>query len=229
MLAIISLPYLLKHDLNKSGLIILLGALSIEAFRYHAFFILVAAPYIAQGIVLPDKIKAKLKISKIAAPDRMQPALTKAVLPALVLSLFIISISSAPRPEEPINKNRYPTAIVDYMQKQDVHGKVFNFFAWGGYLTWHLFPEVKIYVDGRVLDDIRWAKYTHILWNTKQGLRWFNEAHFDYVLIPSHNLFSNEAYPLYSYLSANPKWQIIFQDINGSLFANMDASTPAQE
>jgi hypothetical protein len=42
----------------------------------------------------------------------------------------------------------YPVGAVQWMQEQNIQGKVFNEYAWGGYLVWTL-RENPVFVDGR--------------------------------------------------------------------------------
>jgi hypothetical protein len=42
----------------------------------------------------------------------------------------------------------YPVGAVQWMQKQNIQGNVFNEYAWGGYLVWTL-RENPVFVDGR--------------------------------------------------------------------------------
>ena len=44
---------------------------------------------------------------------------------------------------------RYPFAMVEYMKKQQISGRIFNDFGLGGYLIYRLSPQNQVYIDGR--------------------------------------------------------------------------------
>ena len=43
----------------------------------------------------------------------------------------------------------YPEATVDFLKKHDVNGRIFNTYGYGGYIIWHLYPAVPVFIDGR--------------------------------------------------------------------------------
>ena len=44
---------------------------------------------------------------------------------------------------------RYPTAIADYINEQQMAGRIFNTYGMGGYLIYRLSPRNQVYIDGR--------------------------------------------------------------------------------
>lgn len=47
------------------------------------------------------------------------------------------------------NNSRYPEKAVDFIIENRIKGPVFNSFNIGGYLIWRLYPQHKVFVDGR--------------------------------------------------------------------------------
>lgn len=43
----------------------------------------------------------------------------------------------------------FPQKACDMLQAKGFKGRVLNFYNWGGYLLWRLYPEVTVFVDGR--------------------------------------------------------------------------------
>jgi len=43
----------------------------------------------------------------------------------------------------------YPAAAVNFLKEQNVRGKIFNDYNFGGYLIWHLWPDIPVFIDGR--------------------------------------------------------------------------------
>jgi hypothetical protein len=42
-----------------------------------------------------------------------------------------------------------PAGAVEWIQEQQPPGPMFNSYNWGGYLIWHLWPDYRVFVDGR--------------------------------------------------------------------------------
>ena len=43
-----------------------------------------------------------------------------------------------------------PTGAVEFLRREGRHGTLWNEYAWGGYLIWHLYPELRVSIDGRM-------------------------------------------------------------------------------
>jgi hypothetical protein len=69
-----------------------------------------------------------------------------------------------------------------------------------------------------MLDPTRIVPYTHILWTTPDGQRFFEQENFDLALVPYGNVFTGEHYPLVAFLQNHPDWQAVYQDATGYLF-----------
>jgi tetratricopeptide (TPR) repeat protein len=74
------------------------------------------------------------------------------VLPILIIIIFsfndVITLQREERLGFGVWKN-YPKATVDFLKKHDVNGRIFNTYGYGGYIIWHLWPAVPVFIDGR--------------------------------------------------------------------------------
>ncbi|MBN1253878.1 MAG: tetratricopeptide repeat protein [Deltaproteobacteria bacterium] len=43
----------------------------------------------------------------------------------------------------------YPETTVNFLKEHDVTGRIFNTYGYGGYLIWHLWPDIPVFIDGR--------------------------------------------------------------------------------
>jgi len=44
---------------------------------------------------------------------------------------------------------RNPVAAVEFLKSQHLPGPIYNRYGWGGYLIYQLYPEYRVYIDGR--------------------------------------------------------------------------------
>jgi hypothetical protein len=42
-----------------------------------------------------------------------------------------------------------PAGAVDFLRREGRRGTLWNEYVWGGYLVWHLYPELRVSIDGR--------------------------------------------------------------------------------
>ncbi len=131
------------------------GFLAFLAVRNFAPFALAATPVLARH--------AWPALIRIAHPLRLRPIFpASAPLPpwvqktlnlsiVAVLGLFAfgkVSIAASPAMIAPLIQKGYPAGAVEWMQAHDLHGRVFNEYAWGGYLDWSA-RDLPVFVDGR--------------------------------------------------------------------------------
>jgi hypothetical protein len=87
---------------------------------------------------------------------------------ACLLLSFIVGFSawkSTPWQLRPLAVQRdgwvdmgFPAGAVDFIRARDIQGPMFNKLEWGGYLIWRLYPEYKVFIDGRILDTrVTWS------------------------------------------------------------------------
>jgi hypothetical protein len=54
-----------------------------------------------------------------------------------------------PAVEAAVRELGYPVDATAWIIEHDPPGQLYNPYRWGGYLIWHLFPEYRVFVDGR--------------------------------------------------------------------------------
>ncbi len=68
------------------------------------------------------------------------------ILILLLLVFSFVRVVSFPRPI--LNDKYLPIRAVDFIQKENISGPMYN-LEMGGYLIWRLWPEQKVFMDGR--------------------------------------------------------------------------------
>jgi len=80
-------------------------------------------------------------------------------------------------------------SMLEYLKSNQIKGKIFNFYNWGGYLIWN-YPQEKVYIDGRmaiwkdpVTGFMPYGQYEQIMTADNKGLEIFQNLGFDYALL----------------------------------------------
>jgi hypothetical protein len=213
-LSLVALFGLFRAPPNRLLIMFLLAAISAWSYRYFAFFIFISGPYIAQGVTLAMRDYRFGEIQFFQVINKYSGLLFLIV--ALVMLGFGLKNNWIFHKD--VKASMYPVGATEFIKAQGLHGKVFNHMQWGGYLIWHLYPDLEIYIDGRMLEESKIPPYTNMLWATPEGLGVFNKAQFDFVMIPLKNRFTGEAYTLNNYLLTRKDWQVIYKDKDMYLF-----------
>jgi hypothetical protein len=112
---------------------------------------------------------------------------------------------------------RYPTAVVTYLREHPeiVHGEMFNFFLWGGYLEFAL-PERRAFIDSRaefygleVWDDFQTANEPKRGWENV-----FTKYNVGWTLLPVQH-------PLNRILEVSPHWSLVFSNQQALIFSRV--------
>lgn len=62
---------------------------------------------------------------------------------------FLANLLESVNLKSRLNMDGYPVDAVEYMKKENIGKNLFNEYAWGGFLDWHL-SSWKVFIDGRM-------------------------------------------------------------------------------
>ena len=80
------------------------------------------------------------------------PLLLQAAAPALLIPVFILYAIrfNKQRPLQiEIPPRKFPVHTMRLLHEQDISGNAIIFFDWAEYSIWHLYPRVRVFMDGR--------------------------------------------------------------------------------
>lgn|GEM_PF-1462827 len=101
----------------------------------------------------------------------------------------------------------YPVRAVSFMKRNNIKGKIFNEYTWGGYLDWEL-PQSMIFIDGRTA-VLLYPRGFVTSWKNAVETRagWkdtLNEGNPDYALLSADDYLTAQ-------LAVEPDWKEIFR------------------
>ncbi|MFH1874310.1 MAG: hypothetical protein ABH859_03880 [Pseudomonadota bacterium] len=114
-----------------------------------------------------------------------------------------------------------PKEAVDFLDKNNIHGKGFNGFYTGPYLEVRRWPKDQVFVDGRLhLFDKAFHKQYFNLYKTQYPGEVFDKFdqkwNFDYVILSKRDVKMNPY--LLEYFKASSGWNQVFEDAKGWVF-----------
>ena len=125
------------RDLTVLGLTLGISILPFISIRHVAFWPLAATPFL---IIILAPMLAKFA-------DRLKPWLRLAIFVTIGLALLFGRYFTFPRSQT--DGIFTPEEAVDFIQTNNLRGPFFNLYNEGGYLIWRLWPEDKVFIDGR--------------------------------------------------------------------------------
>lgn len=177
---------------------------ALDAVRHIPIFVLVAIPVIAAA--LPDPA-ASLAFSQWR-PDasRLRPLFNRAVV-ILIAVLALVKWVSLGRHQDAREAEQFPQKAVTFLRASDHPQRIFVYYDWGGYAIWKLYPEYRVFVDGRADlygDDLLHQFKTAV--ELRSGWRdvldsWKVEA----ILVPPSCALAQA-------LLLDPRWHVDFSD-----------------
>lgn len=127
---------------------------TLRSGRNVVFFSLVAMPLLAEHswtLITSHRWGQWLEASEKHKPDeRSAPKLVlNVLLLLLVLTVVALGVGRAVANQPLIEAQQFPAAAVDYISNQKPPQPIYNEYIWGGYLIWRLYPDYRVYIDGR--------------------------------------------------------------------------------
>jgi hypothetical protein len=119
---------------------------ALDAVRHIPIFVLVAMPVIAAALPVNS---APLAVSQRRPySSRFRPSFNIAVV--ILIALFtLVKWVSLTRSQDAHEAEQYPQRAVAFLQASSQPQRIFVYYDWGGYAIWKLYPEYRVFVDGR--------------------------------------------------------------------------------
>jgi hypothetical protein len=118
-----------------------------------------------------------------------------------------------------------PKDAADFLVKNHIQGKIFNTYAQGGYLLWRLWPEQKVFVDGRALNEGVFSDTQRIGMNAaeqggKSGEQLLKDYGIDVIVMDGFEPISGTPYYLPAALAdpSQKEWKLVYQDIHDVVY-----------
>lgn len=113
-----------------------------------------------------------------------------------------------------LNWERYPVRAVEFIKINKIKGKLLADFPFGSYISYKLYPNNTIFMDGRyeeVYDDdmLFMLGHFHVGKNGMDAL--LKKFPPDIILVAKN-------YPVFSILKSEKKWELVFDDNQFALF-----------
>ena len=119
----------------------------------------------------------------------------------------------------PLETAVIPSTAVDYLAQIKPAGNIFNFFEYGGYLSWRLYPQ-KTFIDQRNLSWNTYEEYSQCWRGDYAGV--FRKYQIGVVFYPVYERPSGKLSRLVAGLLNDPQWGVGYYDGRDIIFLRND-------
>jgi hypothetical protein len=109
---------------------------------------------------------------------------------------------------------------VSFIKQNNITGNVLLPFKWGGYVTWKLYPDVKVSVDGRYIEiysEKVFKENNDFYYKRGDWKKILRENKVDVLLVDK--LYS----PVYPAIMSDDSWKLVYEDNLSAVFLPSDS------
>jgi len=223
LLLLFSLAYSRRFpSIHDFGISIIFLSLAFKYIRMIPFFVIVVSLVVSQGINEIDwrsLLPYRMLLSKANTKVRGNVKLNNTILSTLIVLSFVstpmLRLPLTGVDEASLASDYFPIKALDFLSsKVKPDTRVYNLAEWGGYITWRMYPEISVFVDGRVelYPEIVWDDYLKIYLANENWEEILREYDVDYLI-----LSKSRQQTLISALEKN-QWNCIYEDSNTAVF-----------
>ncbi len=191
-------------------LVLLLATIpaALRSMRHIPILVLVLAPVLAG---LAEAWLQQRGGERFLQAGQSQPTRRIVLANILVLIAFsvftLLRVRQVVRTQGQTEAQHFPQAAVEFLSREHPPGPILNHYNFGGYFTWKLYPQYRVFTDGRAdvygdrfMDDFAAAYYLTDDWRMP-----FQQWGIRTLILPPDA-------PLITALRPSPDWKQIYTD-----------------
>jgi hypothetical protein len=110
-----------------------------------------------------------------------------------------------------MTEHKFSFPAAEFLRKNPVPGKMFNFFDIGGFLDWQLYPQALTFIDGRTYNQEVFMEH-QVVTGAMQGWEKVLEKYgITYIVLKAMDS-SGMILPIVPVLANDPNWALVFSD-----------------
>ena len=208
--------------------LLLLGALAVLAWQRRRtrvadwlLVVLFGAAYLSAvrnsnlvGLVAPAMIAAYLPWKRVV------PQWTEWAVAALLLVGIAVPFARGRAFQLRAAEWKYPAGAAGFLLAHHVTQPMFNTFDKGGYLIWRTWPQERVFIDGRCLNETAFADYQRIVKYAPGTRELLDRYGIQVVVMNAFEANSGATYVLPLALAdpSEKDWKMVFADSGAAIF-----------
>jgi len=135
------------------------------------------------------------------------------LIAVILLAALKVLVAIVPVSQQQTEREGLPVDAIEWIETNRPEGLMFNSYNWGGYLIWRLWPEYKVYVDGRtdLYDDAFLRDYLKVIQAQPGFESILDRDQVDWMLIEANSALD-------VLLARDANWQDVYRDDRAAIF-----------
>ncbi|HEY5460487.1 MAG TPA: hypothetical protein VIJ89_01940, partial [Deferrimonas sp.] len=121
-----------------------------------------------------------------------------------------------------ITEHKFSFKAAEFLRRNPVPGRMFNFFDIGGFLDWQLYPGALTFLDGRTYNQQVFMEHQSVTGGMPGWERVLDKYGVTYIVLKTMDS-SGMILPIVPLLANDPNWSLVFSD---GLFVIFVRNTP---
>jgi len=120
---------------------------------------------------------------------------------------------------------KYPAGAADFLLTHKVTGPMLNSWEDGGYLQWRLWPQQRVFIDGRALNESVFRDYQRMVQYSPpkggpSGQSLLEKYGIQVILLNGFEINSGDPYmlPVVLAVSGQTEWKLVYLDAQATIF-----------
>lgn len=180
--------------------------LSLYSARNIPLFAIIVAPYIGtaiQSIVegIPFLQQSDQRLAQV------ENGLRGVAWPVLAVVLLAVLTYRQPLPGNTFDPAKFPVEAVNWLEANPQEGKMFNYFTWGGYLLYRMWPEQRVFIDAQTdfYGEELTREYATVMYTEPGWEDVLEKYEVSWTIVPAQG-------PLIRALHEEHGWDVVYQD-----------------
>ena len=110
-----------------------------------------------------------------------------------------------------ITEHKFSFKAAEFLRKNPIQGKMFNFFDIGGFLDWQLYPQALTFIDGRTYNQEVFTEHQVVTGAAPGWEKVLEKYGINYIVLKSMDS-SGMILPIVPVLANAPDWALVFSD-----------------
>lgn len=242
-----------RQHCGAAALLVASGVLALQHVRLQALFACVA---VVVGGAMLDEFRSERRTQRERSERRKEPqvlrpneARTRIALAGILLVTIAAAGLAIVRSWDLVSNRYYmrstqlavfgtglswwyPERAVEFLQRNQLPGNVFNSYSLGGFLTWRLFPAYRDYIDSRAIPfgpqlffrayDLSVAPPDSPAWQQESAARDINT-----IIVPLGRYQGMTLFPQLHSFCRSQSWRPVYLDEVSALFVRRTPQTEA--
>jgi hypothetical protein len=188
---------------------------ALDAVRHIPLFVLLAIPVVAAALASISPLREASGTGTAVPASRFRIAFRTAAL-LLMAGFAVTRWTDLVRKQERTEAETFPAAAVAFLHSHSMPNRLFVYYDWGGYAIWKLYPEYRVFIDGRadLYGDHLIRQFRQVAELRTGWKKVLDQAGVEAILTPPIGALAQG-------LLLDPEWRAEYKDSQAILFRRM--------